>query len=117
MIEMPELWELIALFECEPVLADTGVPLSYNTLNFRSTRGADELWCQISPGYGDVYFTWSRQGSKVLDLKLFSVQRLCVSLGDCEALEISFEERRKMDLLRLQLKPQITLKWGMEIWD
>ncbi|HEV8605824.1 MAG TPA: hypothetical protein VGQ99_10685 [Tepidisphaeraceae bacterium] len=117
MIEMPELWELIALFECEPVLADTGVPPSYNTLNFRTTRGADELWCQISPYYGDVYFTWSRQGSKVLDLKLHSVQRLYVSQGDCEALEISFEEQRKMDFLRLQFKPNISIQWGMNFWD
>jgi len=117
MIEMPELWELIALFECEPVLADEGVPLSYNMLNFTSTRGADELCCQISPGYGDVHFKWTRQSLKRIDLNLHSVHRLAVFLGSWEGLEITFDDRRRMEMLRLQLKPEITIEMGMKIWD
>ena len=72
----PADYELLSLFECEPTVADAGIPWAYNTLRFDTTRGADRIVCEIAPGYEVVRLSWERAGAEIVRLHLNWVQGL-----------------------------------------
>ena len=43
----PEEWELLALFEKEPVILDPEIPWRYNRLTFEIQRGGDKFHCAV----------------------------------------------------------------------
>lgn len=108
----PEEWELLSLFECEPVLDDPEVPWAYNRLTFDTKRGSDRILCVIEPGYCCLDFTWWHNTTKHLALKLRSVQGITVaSGGGIEFFVATFRDECLLPL-RLQLKPSIECEWG-----
>lgn len=74
----PELHELIALFEAEPVSTDPEVPPEYNCLTFKTTVGEDTITCEIELGYETLWLGWERAGRELLALSLEQVKRIAV---------------------------------------
>ena len=110
---LPGKLELLELFEVEPVILDSDVPPSYNTLTFTSVRGQDVVRCQILPGEGDITFDWTHAGRPKLHLRVGAAETLRVELGrDAEALVAAFSDRSGLVDLRIQLKPTIRVAWG-----
>ena len=108
----PEQYDLIALFECDPVLADKDVPWSYNHLTFRTDRGSDQIVCQIEPGYHTLKFEWKQDGQRLVLLDLNWVAGIATELDDhAEALVTMFRDQN-LKPLRIQLKPHVSLSWG-----
>ena len=108
----PEQYELIGLFESEPVLADVGVPWTYNRLQFTRTIGESSVSCVIEPGYETLRFRWFLRDIEVMDLDLRWASGLTVeSEVGREALIADFRGQG-FSPLRIQLKPSIHISWG-----
>lgn len=102
---MPEEYELIGLFECEPILMDQGVPWSYNHLTFHSTRGKDVVTCIMEPGYHTLKFQWVRDEVEHLNLDFGWVEGIQVTMKpNKESLQLLFLYRETVEI---QLKPNI----------
>ena len=109
----PDQYELISLFESEPVLADAKVPWSYNRLRFTRTIGDSTVECIIEPGYETMKFRWVQGDTKVLDLDLHAVSGITVECeGGREALVAHFREGRGVSPVRIQLAPAVHVSWG-----
>lgn len=119
-IELPQDWELIGFFECEPELAYEGTEdygWLYNTLTFTTQRNQDRLSCTIDPSYGEMQIDWSREGVSLVQLKLCYGKRLTVhSEGGREFMRVEFEDSSYLLPLILQLKPTIQIEWGATRW-
>ena len=108
----PDEWELLALFECEPTITDRDVPWFYNCLKFETKRGADEIRCEIEPGYGILKLHWWQRGKEKLTLELYWVAGLrIVTGGGRDYLIANFRDRYLNDL-EFQLKPESRLRWA-----
>jgi hypothetical protein len=108
----PAQHDLLGFFECEPALADAGIPWAYNCLRFDTTRSADRVVCEIEPGYEVVRLAWEREGAELVRLELNGVRGLAVHAeGGCEALVGTFRDPA-VEPFRLQLRPSVHLRWG-----
>jgi hypothetical protein len=108
----PEEWELLSLFEVEPVISDRDVPWFYNLLTFETTRGDDHIKCEIEPGYEIIRLTWWQGRHEKLSLDLHWVRSLRVVTGSGQDYFVaSFRDKTLLDL-EFHLKPQICLRWG-----
>jgi hypothetical protein len=115
MIEpFPLDWELVGLFECEPVLLVPGISWLSNRLIFETLRGADRLVCEIEPASDLMIVRWWQGPSLRLDLDLRRIGSLSVRLGpEGESLVAAFRGEPSLALpLELQLRPAIRLSWG-----
>ena len=109
----PEQFELIQIFESEPVLKDADVPWGYNHLTFTRTMGDDRVDCEIEPGYETLKFRWKRSGVEVVDLDLHWVSGLQVECEQGrEAMVATFRERSGLLPLRIQFRPSVRISWG-----
>lgn len=108
----PEDWQLLSFFECEPDVLDDGVPWSYNTLTFRTRRGADDVQVKIEPGYETFHLVWSREGNEFLDLHLRWICGIEIDTGDGnEILRAIFRDDHVLPFV-LRLKPTVHVRWG-----
>src|SRR3954464_324442 len=95
----PEEWELLALFESEPTIADRDVPWFYNRLTFETKRGGDEIRCEIEPGYEILNIIWWRDGKEKMKLELHWVRGLrVVTGGGLDYLVATFRDQFLCDL-------------------
>src|SRR4051794_14812518 len=103
----PEDWELLALFEAEPVVIDRIVPRFYNRLIYETARGPNIVRCEIEPGYEKLTLTCSRDSDVWLSLDLSWVCGLRVVTGaGKDYLVASFRDPNLCEL-ELHLKPTI----------
>lgn len=108
----PDEHDLIALFECEPIMTDEDVPWAYNRLTFKIDRGVDSIICAIEAGNETVEFEWSKSGKRIVSLMLNWVSGMEVeSNKGSEVLVIYFRDKHLSDL-RIQFKPEIEVSWG-----
>jgi hypothetical protein len=109
----PQDWELISLFEGEPMLSDFGVPWVYNHLQFSLVRPNGKLDCGIEPANGILDVRWSLNGETCVHLTLRQVQALEAHAGpECEFLLATFAGGN-LEPLQLQTKPSIAIRWGV----
>lgn len=113
MKRFPEDWELIGLFECEPVVEEPYDPWSYNSLQFVSLREPDRIHCVIHSHDERVEFMlWTGQRC-VVSMNLLEVSEVIVHLGQGkDAMELRFAEPTVMPMF-IRLKPQVSIEWGM----
>ena len=108
----PEDWELLSLFEVEPVLADRGVPWFYNCLKFETIRGDDHVCCEIEPASQVIRLSWCQARCQRLSLELHWVSGLKVVTGNGRDYFIAtFRDPNLLDM-EFHLKPEIRAKWG-----
>ena len=113
-MKMPELWELIALFESEPKLMfDNGseVPWFYNTLLFSLERENSKLNIFISPANCSISFELTVCGSRVLDISLQNVHEIRIQKekGN-EILFIDFADEDNIEEFYIQTRPYLFIK-------
>ncbi|MBN1485739.1 MAG: hypothetical protein JXA37_13580 [Chloroflexia bacterium] len=109
-LTVPENWELVGLFECEPQVALPSAPWSNNQLTFVSRRGDDHMVCEIEPG--TLTFRWWRGGLEHISLQLIAVQGLNIEMtSEEETLTVFFQDGGSFfHPLRIQLKPFICIR-------
>ncbi len=108
----PEEWELLALFESEPTIADRDVPWFYNRLTFETKRGTDEVRCAIEPGQETLEINWRQNGKEKLRLELHWVNGLRVFTGGGKDYLVASFRNNHLYPLEFHLKPGISLRWG-----
>jgi hypothetical protein len=114
MKSFPDHHDLIALFECEPVLSDPDVIWAYNGLSFVTDRGSDKIVCEIEPGYEIVEFQWIKAGKEIISLNLNWVSGIEAQLSDdIEALILHFRDKH-LKTLKIQFKPFISMSWSTD---
>jgi len=119
-IQLPQDWELIGFFECEPTLAyegDADYGWQYNTLTFETTRGKNRVRCTIDPSYGELGIEWERDSIPLVQLRMCYGKRLTVhSDSGREYMRVTFDETSFLLPLILQLKPSVHIEWGATRW-
>jgi hypothetical protein len=112
-VEIPELAELIWLFEDEPV-SDCGAAWPVGLQSFRLRRADREVLFSLDPLVGDAYITLYMAGQEMVSIgRLRRVEKLTVvKKNGYEGLELIFAGDRH-DPVILQTRPVIRLSWDV----
>jgi hypothetical protein len=118
-MELPESWELISFFESEPALLDPDQPWFYNRVTFRLERDGKVIEAGIEPSDRLFALEWKApDGATRLRLDLNGVDRLAVEEDQGRAvLTASFPESSAFYDLRLQVRPHISVSWGIDLYS
>lgn len=113
MLDLPEEYELISFFECEPQLADPSTPWCYNNLHFSTFRGQDHIVCEIEPAYGELKLWWKQAGQLRAHVKLNKLESLSVHVGkEDDYMIVSGPDNSPATLFKLRLKPFVSVEIG-----
>jgi hypothetical protein len=113
-VEIPELADLIWLFEDEPSSPDPALAWPDGLQAFRLRRGDREVLFSLDPLSGEAYITLYAAGQEAACLgRVRRLERLAVVKRDgYEGLELRFADARH-DPLILQTRPEIKLTWDV----
>ena len=108
---MPELADLIWLFEDEPTSEDEHLTWPVGLQSFRLRRGSREVLFSLDPMSGAAYLTMFEAGEETMSIGRLHLESLSVEKRDeYEGLVLSFNSE-ELDPLRLQTRPVIRLSW------
>jgi len=111
--EIPELWELIGLFEMEPVYVygeEKGIPWFYSTINFKLQRQNETLDITISPANGIVDIWLFAGDRKIMNISLEKVVGMKIEkLNSKEILHILFDDDDTIEKFFIETNPHIYL--------
>jgi hypothetical protein len=112
-MEVPELADLVWLFEDEPTPEFEDMTWPVGLHSFRLRRGTREAVFSLDPASGEAYLTISDGGEDVVSLgRLRTLERLTIEKdGEREGLLLWFT--RGFDPLRLETRPVIRLSWDV----
>lgn len=110
-MEIPELADLIWLFEDEPTAEE---PWPVGLQSFRLERGEHMVIFSLDPFPGDAYITLHADGHEIASIgRLRRIETLTIVKRDgYEGLELRFVGS-KHDPLILQTRPEIKLHWDV----
>lgn len=113
MKEIPELWELIALFEMDPVYVygeEKEISWFYSTINFKLKRENETLDITISPANGIVDIWLFVNERKIIEINLENVVGMNIEkLHDKEILHILFSNDDTIEKFYIETSPYIYL--------
>lgn len=112
--EFPQEHELLWLFETEPVLREPDEEWYCTTLTFAVTQDLRQLCCTLTPYRGEMTLALEQGTQPILKLELSNiVSTKVVEKDKTNFLEIVFAGHMKVKPLILQMKPRISVQWGM----
>ena len=113
-MEIPELVDLIWLFEDEPKSEDPDLSWPEGLQSFRLCRGDREVLFSVDPLAGDAYISLYVAGQEMAHLgRLRRVETLRITKKDgYEGLVLNFAGD-SFEPLRLQTRPVIRLTWDV----
>ncbi|WP_141579253.1 hypothetical protein [Actinomadura sp. WMMA1423] len=113
-MEMPELADLIWLFEDEPTPQHEDLAWPVGLQSFRLRRGSREVLFSLDPTSGEAYLTFFEAGEETVSIgRLRRLETLTVEKrNDYEGLVLRFDHER-FDPLQLQTRPVIRLTWNV----
>jgi len=113
-MEIPELADLIWLFEDEPIAKYPDSDWPYGLQTFQLQRGDRTVVFSLDPYYGEAYITLHAGGQEIASVdRLRGIERLTIVKRDGrEGLELKFTSD-KHDPLSLQTRPEIRLYWNV----
>jgi hypothetical protein len=108
----PKDYELLSIFESDPELSDADVPWFYNTLTFRGEWEGQKYLIMINPSYGQMEVRFGDPSSPFTHLSITEVLALRLHEGHREAvLMVSFSPDSGRGLLKIRLKPKLSIEW------
>ncbi|RAY10747.1 hypothetical protein DPM19_33670 [Actinomadura craniellae] len=112
-MEIPELADLIWLFEDDPATEYEDMDWPVGLHSFRLQRGNREVLFSLDPTSGEAYVTIAEAGDEVVSIgRLRRLESVSVEKHeDCEGLALRFTEDRH-EPLWLQTRPAIRLSWN-----
>lgn len=112
-MEMPELADLIWLFEDEPTPSEEDLGWPVGLQLFRLRRADREVLFSLDPTSGEAYVSILAGGEEIVSLgRLRKLERLTVEKdGEREGLVLRFVTG--LDPLWLQTRPVIRLSWDV----
>ncbi|NDU72363.1 hypothetical protein GWI34_06950 [Actinomadura sp. DSM 109109] len=113
-MEMPDLADLIWLFEDEPSPESDDMPWPVGLQSFRLRRGTREVLFSLDPTSGEAYLRLYEAGEETLSIgRLRKLENLTVEKRDeHEGLILHFASD-DLDPLHLQTSPAIRLSWNV----
>jgi hypothetical protein len=113
-MDVPELADLVWLFEDEPTPAEDDLRWPIGLHSFRLRRGDREVVFSLDPLSGEAYVTLFSGGEETVSLsRLRTLERLTVDKGgEREGLVLRFVTG--LEPLRLQTRPVIRLTWDVK---
>lgn len=113
-MEIPELADLIWLFEDEPSAAFPELGWPNGLHSFRLRRGTREVLFSLDPAAGEAYITLYTAGQEVASIgRLRRLETLrVIRRNSYEGLELRFIDAR-FDPVSLETKPEIKLSWDV----
>jgi hypothetical protein len=113
-VEIPDLADLIWLFEDEPTGQFPDLAWPVGLQSFRLTRADQEVVFSLDPFPGEAYITLYVGGQEIASVhRIRTVETLTIVKRDgYEGLELRFVGG-KHDPLTLQTRPQIKLYWDV----
>ena len=113
-MEIPELADLIWLFEDEPFSEYEDMAWPVGLQSFRLRRGTREVLFSLDPTSGEAYVTMYEAGEETMSIgRLRKLESLTVDKGDeYEGLILHFTSG-DLEPLRLQTRPVIRLSWNV----
>ena len=111
---LPDLDDLAALFESEPVypfgIADS--PWPYVCVRFAVARGAVRAEIEVEPASDQVSLALRSAGQQLVHLELHAVRSVMVERRHgIELLGVVFDEGLSADGLWLRTAPEVSLTW------
>ena len=111
MKEIPELWELIALFEMEPLYVygeERNIPWFYSTINFKLKRNRETLDITVSPANGIIDIEVLIEDRKIMQFSLENVEGMKIEkFHNKEILHIIFPNDDVIEKFYIETNPQI----------
>lgn len=113
-MEMPELADLIWLFEDEPTSGEEDLAWPVGLQSFRLRRGAREVLFSLDPTSGEAYLTMFEAGEETVSMgRIRRLESLAVEKRDgYEGMVLRFNGE-DFGPLRLQTRPVIRLSWDV----
>lgn len=108
----PDDYELIDIFESEPIKLNEDMPWYYNELRFVLKRNENDLEITISPSISEIKIRFHNEKYLIASLHLEDVKGLTIEKENhSESLRILFEDSLVRDLI-VTTKPYISISWG-----
>ena len=116
-MEIPELADLIWLFEDEPMAKYPDSDWPYGLHTFRLQRSDRAVVFSLEPLSGEADITLHAGGHEIASVdRLRGIERLTIVKRDGrEGLELKFADDEH-DTLSLQTRPEIRLHWSVAPW-
>ena len=110
-VKMPELYELIDIFECEPYFSDSAdIPWYYKSLGFTLNRGEETLIVSMEPAVGRFDFKHYLGKRLLSHFHLENSMELRIEkIHEKEVIHIIFQEHEDMDSFYIETKPYISI--------
>ena len=105
--QIPELHELVSLFESEPVLLDRDQPWFYNSLRWELRRGAQQISVEMEPSDGQISVVLSEAGRELLVLRVTATGFSIDSRDQSEWLVLHMPERTGLGDIRVRTRPDL----------
>ncbi|RDC63639.1 hypothetical protein [Adhaeribacter pallidiroseus] len=113
-MEYPEEYELMAVFESEPIMLDPDVPFYYNKSTYKYTNSEkEEFTFSILPSYSEISINVTIANFEIANLSLQNIRNFKI-LSD-NKLEKRIMLSGENYLLKIQLKPKFSIQFKEEI--
>lgn len=116
MKSLPAEYELVALFECEPVLRDTqtkNLPFYYNQAAYRFSNDEEDFLVIIEPAYGEVKIQVNQKSTNRLvsrlDLKRVDSLEIKADFKNLSSILLTLASDETFQTLEIQFKPNFKL--------
>lgn len=107
---MPEEFELLGLFETEPITLDASeVPFFYNKSTYKYINSeTEEFTFSLLPSFDEIDFKVSKYNTEIANLKLYHIKSFDI-LSDTK-IEKRIMLTSENYLIKIQLKPRFSIE-------
>lgn len=111
----PEEYELLDLFESEPIIYDLSTPFFYNNLIYKLIRSNGTLKFEVEPGSHWARVTLTQGEIDIIDLELNHIKSVEIEKrNNQEFIHLSFHKDQDLKKLVLKTKPEFSMTWGTD---
>lgn len=116
MKSLPDEYELLALFECEPSLRDSqtkDLPFYYNEATYRFSNREESFLVIIEPAYGEIKIQVNQKSTTKLisrlDLKRVNTFEIIRDTKNFSSILLTMESDGNLQTVEIEFKPNFKL--------